>query len=384
MSHHNRRRRRAWLSLVLLPILGLLIAACGSSASSSGGAGAGASTGATSHKTITITDQVGRKVTIAVPVTKVFVLSSYDAELVRGIGAGKAIVADTNDTDPSLATNAANKSYLASFGKAVDVGTYLGDLNWEAIVTSGAQVAIMWSNSPWQEAVQKLSPFGIKVIVVTAWEPAVMRKYIPILGEMFGTEAQAAKLAKLYDDIGNLLKTRLPGVATPTVYFENQSNYAAALPGSGWDSSVVEGGGSNIYGNIHLNPNSGNVQTYPVDPASVVKRDPDFILRVGVAGQPTGNSCCITPWPKSAFTDEAQSIASRPGWSDINAVKTKEIYVFNNFFFSALGKQIGALAVAKWLHPTQFANVNLQDYFNRWLQLQGIAPQPLSDYVYKY
>jgi len=327
--------------------------------------------------TITIADELGRKVSLVAPVRAVYPDLWYQTEIVRAIGAGDTIVAVDQSADP--AKNPANKEYFAEFAKLPDAGSYDGP-NWEAVVSSGAELFLARRNSPWQDAVAKLSPFGIQVVVVSAWDPKVLRAQLPNLGRIFGREQGAAALARLYDDIGDVLAERLKGIAQRKVYFENNADFVTSVPGSGWHDTVVLGGGRNIFEDVAIsNTGSASVHTYSVDPVQIIARDPDVIIHNGVDGLSSG----YQPWGRNVLSDQAQRIANRPGWGAIRAVQNGDVFVFNNFFYSALGKQLGALAVGKWLYPERLKDIDLDVYFARWLTAQGVKARPASDYFYR-
>lgn len=329
------------------------------------------------QKPITITDELGREITLQTPVKAVYPDLWYQTEIVRAIGAGNRIVAIDQTANP--AKNVANKDYFAEFAALPDAGNFNGP-NWETIATSGAEVFFARRNSPWQDAVEKLKPFGIQVVVVSTWDPKVLRAQLPNIGKIFGAEKGAADLAQLYDDIETVLAERLKDVEPKTVFFENNADFVTSLPGSGWHDTIVLGGGKNIFGDIAIaNTGSASVHQYTVDPVEIISRNPDVIIHNGVDGQASG----YAPWEQAQLSAQAERIVGRPGWNAIKAVQDDNVFVFNNFFFSALGKQIGALAVAKWLHPDRFADVDVDSYFARWLKAQGVEPRPISDYAFK-
>jgi iron complex transport system substrate-binding protein len=329
------------------------------------------------RQTVTIKDELNREITLPVPVKAVYPDLWYQTEIVRAIGAGKTIVAVDQTADPNK--NAANKEYFAELGKLPDAGNFNGP-NWETIASSGAEVFFARRNSPWQDAVEKLAPFGIQVVVVSTWDPKVLRSQLPNVGRIFGADKGASDLAQLYDDIEKLLAERLNGVEPKTVYFENNADFVTSVPGSGWHDTIVLGGGRNIFEDVKLgNTSSASVHTYTVDPVGIINRNPDVIIHNGVDGQLSGYEA----WDKTLLAEQAKRITERPGWSSIKAVQDGNVFVFNNFLYSALGKQFGALVVAKWLYADKFADVNIDTFFARWLEPQGVKARPAADYLYK-
>ncbi|MEU6641904.1 ABC transporter substrate-binding protein [Saccharomonospora sp. NPDC046836] len=366
------RSPQLWAFAALFTALGTLATACGAAADSAGDSGeAGA------RDTTVITDELGRDVEVEVPIRSVYTDLYYNAELVRAVGAGDRIVSIDDTADPGQ--NPTNAEYFANLAGATVVGN-ADEPNYEAIVESGAEVAVFRRNGPYEEAIEKLAPFGIEVLVITGWDPKVLREYVPVLGRAFGTEEPAAEVAALYDDISDVLDHGLQGVQPRRVYFENNADFITALPGSGWHDAIVEAGGTNIYGDVQPGDDtSASVHQYEVDPVDIIGRDPDAIIHVGVDGQVYG----YDTWDRELSRQQAGTIADRPGWQAVTAVRERQVYVVDNFFFSALGKQIGTLATATWLHPEKFADVDLDEYFARWLEVQGVQPRPASDYIYR-
>ena len=374
MIVRRRKGRAGVLVALLLVVLSSLLTACGTSNADSGDKDEASKD---DRKTVTITDELGRDVELQVPIKAVYPDLWYQDELVRAIGAGDTITAVDDTAAPDK--NPGSEAYFDTFKDLPTTGNY-DEPNWEEIVASGAEVALLRRNSPVDEAIAKLEPFGIKVVVITGWDPVVTRKFLPTLGEIFGQEDKAAELASLYDDIQGTLDEKLAGVTPKKVYFENNADFITSVPGSGWHDAIEWGGGKNIFGDVNVGDDaSASVHQYEVDPVEIINRDPEVIVHVGVDGQ----TSAYEAWSEDIEAEQAARIADRPGWKDITAVKEKQVYVFNNFYFSALGKTFGALAVAKQLYPDEFVEVDLDSYFDRWLEAQGVEPKPVGDYFYK-
>ncbi len=326
---------------------------------------------------VTITDELGREVTLKAPIRAVYPDLWYQTEITRAIGARDVIVAIDQSSNPEKSVP--NREYFANLAGLPDAGNY-NEPNWETIVGSGAEVFFARRNSPWQDAVAKLEPFGIKVVVASAWDPKVLRAQLQNIGLIFGKEEGAARLAALYDQIETLLSERLKDLPPKRIYFENNADFVTSVPGSGWHDTIVLGGGENIFGDVSIsNTGSASVHQYTVDPVEVITRDPDVIIHIGVDGQVPG----YQSWGPEDAQTQARRIADRPGWNTVKAVTDGQIYVVNNFFYSALGKQYGALAVATWLHPEKFADVDLDALFAQWLELQGVKARPASEYFHR-
>jgi iron complex transport system substrate-binding protein len=105
------------------------------------------------------------------------------------------------------------------------------------------------------------------------------------------------------------------------------------------------------------------------------------VLRHGIDGQSPG----YEPWPQEAQAQLAAELAARPGWSELPAVQNGDVYVANNFWTSSVAKAIGALGLATWLHPDRFEDVDVDEYFTRWVEdfQETELEHGTSDYVYR-
>lgn len=262
------------------------------------------------------------------------------------------------------------------------------EFNYDEIIAAGPELFITLSNSPYEEAIEKLEPFGIPVLVVTAWEPRLFEQNVELLGTVFGTEERAAEFAGLYREVADLLDERtahLPDDQRKSVYFENGEANVTGVPGSGWHDIIELAGGTNVFGDIDFasDPNrGGTVHTTPVDPADVLERDPDLVLRHGIDGLVAG----YEPFPEDAAATLTNELVARPGWSELTAVRNGDVFVANNFWTSALAKEIGALGLATWLHPELFEDVDTEEFFRRWVEDFQQTPyeHTADEYVYRW
>ena len=386
-----RARRKPVRSLAaLLIVAATALSACSSSSAASpspvaDAADASATTGGAVQPHVeTFTDELGRQVEITVPVkTAVVGYNWYNIELLRGIGVADRVVGVSAE---GVSDTPGNAPYWASVPGASNIVSKNAEFNYDAITAAAPDVFITLSNSPYEEAAQKLAPFGIPVLVVTAWDPKLFVQNAKLLGEVFGTQDRAKELADFYSEISDLLSTRLAGLTDaerPSVYFENGQPFTTGVPGSGWHDMILQAGGTNLFGDIDFAAENrqGTVHTTPVDPADILARNPDFVLRHGIDGYTAG----YEPFPAAAVQGLADELVSRPGWSDLSAVKTGNVFIANNFFTSALAKETGALALAKWLHPDLFADIDLDSYFRRWVEDFQQTPYEhgVADYVYR-
>ncbi|MGC0366666.1 iron complex transport system substrate-binding protein [Rhodococcus sp. 27YEA15] len=375
----SRRELGRWAALSATALGGLSLAACSTSSGTSPVSNAVAATGA-------IVDETGRTIELDLPAKSVISGlggNQYILELIRAVGGEDRVVGAT----ASQITTDGWSGYWDSF-KGINDNTLVagqtGGFNYDKVLELNPDVLITGSNSPWQEAESKLSPFGIKVIVLSAWEPRFSDVNVELLGKLLGTEDQARKYEEAIPGaIETLLSQRLAGLDDKDkkrVYFEAATDYVAGVPG-GWDWVIRYAGGSNIYSDIQINGGLG-WNEYTVEPADIVSRNPAFIIKNGVQGLPQG---FYQPWPKDKFVSTAKSIVDRPGFAGLDAIRDGNLWVTNNYLLSSASKWIGALYLASWLYPDRFEGVDKEEYFRAWVQdYQHSTYIPDNQYFYHH
>lgn len=344
--------RRALLAATTLAASSLALSACGEVVV------AGEEDAA---EALTVTDDQDRTVELAGPAQRAVILNSYAVEFAQAIGAGDRIVGVDRTARDRL-------PYMDLPEDAV-IAEGLDQLNYEAIAELEPDVVLMPRNAVWQEAQQQLEGFGIPVVVATAWDTDVVDDTISLLGEVFGLTDQAEGVLAFRAEIDDVLTERLADVEPVSVYFETVEPYLTTLPGSGFHAMITAGGGTNVFSDA----SGGDAQEeLTVDPSEVVLRDPQFIFH---EFEPSAE-------PVDRFAEIRAEIASRPGWGGMSAVVDDRIAVANGWATSALGKSLGALYLASWLHPQQMEGIDPGEYLRRWVtDFQRFDLSDPSDYV---
>lgn len=361
------------------------------SAVAAAGAGSLAACGTTGAATTTaaagsFVDETGRTIALDLPARRVLSGlggNQYILELVRAVGGQDRIVGATASQITTEGWSGYWNSFTGIDNTKLIAGT-TGGFNYDRILELNPDLLLTGSNSPWQEAESKLAPFGIKVAVFTAWEPRFSTVNVELLGKIFGLETEAARYRdSVPGAIEKLLSERLAGLTDDRkkrVYFEGAVDYQAGVPG-GWDWVIRYAGGRNIYADILINGGFGwNEKT--VEPADIVARNPDFIIKNGVQGLPQG---FYQPWAKEKFVATAKSVVDRPGFSGLTAIRNNDLWITNNFLISSASKWVGALYLASWLYPERFADVDKEGYFRKWVtDYQHAAYLPDTEYYYHH
>ncbi|MFT4123298.1 MAG: ABC transporter substrate-binding protein [Microbacteriaceae bacterium] len=384
------RSRLAWsITAIAIIVVAVVVAI-----SLRAGGGSTASDDATSSATaveqheVTITDEAGREVQIEAPVQRAYASYSYTAEFIRALGGGSSIVAIDSSYDPAQSDT--NADYWGAFADlpVVSTTTTSKDIDYDALIAADPEVVFFLSNEDYETAASTLEPFGIQVIVVTTSDPSNFQQDLDILAEAYDASDRAEQVQSYYDDITEQLDTRLAGTSAVDVYWENGSADTSVASGSVWQNLIELAGGRNIFEDIDFDDPDQNPEGYnfatPVDPAAILERDPAYVFRLEISSSVSGQ----TPFDQDYADGVLDELTSRAGWSDLTAVKNKDVFVLNNFLISALNKQLGALTVAALLHPDEFADLDLDEYLHTWVvDFQGVSEadyHAASEYYYQY
>ncbi|MDT0320418.1 ABC transporter substrate-binding protein [Streptomyces millisiae] len=315
---------------------------------------------------LTVVDDVGRTVELDGPAERAVVLNSYGNEFAQAIGAGDRVVGFDRVSQTRL-------PYLDIADDEV-VSEDLQEINYESVVELDPDVFILPRNGAWQEASEQLESFGIPVVVATAWDFDVFHETVDLLGEVFGEPAGAERVSGFYDEIFGLIDERVAGTEPVRVYWETEQPYLTGLPGSGFDQIIVAAGGENVFGDLDTGGDEQSETT--VDPAAILERDPEVVVHeFGPSAEPTG---------QERFDTLRDELLGRAGWQDLSATTGDRVFVTNGWATSGLSKAIGALYLASWLHPEEFADVEPGDYLARWAEeFQGTEFPGEDAYIQK-
>lgn len=316
---------------------------------------------ASSASAESFTDDAGRTVEVEVPVKRAVIFNRYAVEFARAIGG----IEDVVGVDASTMRDPA---YWPQFKENDIVGQGQTQPNYEAIVALNPDVVILPRNGVYEEAVKQLEPFGIPVLVVTAWDTLQHVENVTLFGKLFGKEERAAALNAYYTRYMDLLAERLKGVERKRVYLEEVRDFVTVTPGSGWHDMVEAGGGINVFGDIDIKkePTSrGNENSFTVDPEEIVKRKPDVFIKL----QP-GSYKTI---PTAKFEESWNALSTRQDVLATPAGQSGDVHLINYYLAGGSSKVTGALQVAKWLYPDLFKDIEPEAAMKEWIEtFQGL------------
>lgn len=292
-----KRRFAAWGAAVVLSLS--LLAGCGSGADqgtqSEAQAPAGeASTGQETVYPLTVTDSVGRKVTIAAEPQRVVSIAPSTTELVYAVGRGDVLVGRSDYDD-----------YPPEAQQVDSVGSYFPP-NYERILSKEPDLVLMESST--EDAVDKLTQeYGLTVFVIKPNNVSEVSDTIRTLGKILNAQEKANQVAAdMEQQVNAIAEKAATAESKPKVFYEVWDDpLMSAGKNTFIDELIRLAGGENVAAAAGLEDWS------QISLEQVVAADPDII----VAG-----SHGISP-------DE---VMARPGWGEIKAVKEQQVFAIED------------------------------------------------------
>lgn len=344
---------------LLLPAVAAL-AAVSFTACSSGGTDSDTADGSVdSSGAVVVTDSQGNTSTFDAPPERLVVINSYNVELVTALGGFDRIVgADQGSID---------RVAYKDFDGVSAVGKDLRTLDYEAIVAAEPD-AVLIPETVWEDAASQLKAFDIPVVVVTGWQSDQWSANLDLIGTLLGAQDRAAQARTFTDKVRGLVKDRVSAVTPISGYWE-YDDFVTAGPDSAIAPLLAEAGITSI------STEGTGSGTYEIDPATVLTANPQLVSR-----EVAEEFESVDP---ATFRDIATAIEARPGWSNLAAVKSGNVVLFNSWPLHIAGWSFTPLYYGSWAHPEAFADIEIasyvQDYTSEFL---GIDYPGDDAYIY--
>ena len=239
---------------------------------------------------VTVTDMMGRTVTLDEPATRVVALSAADCEVLFAVGAGDTLVGRGEYCD-----------YPAEVFDVPSVQSGY-ETNIEQIIALAPQVLLMSTMAQTEEQVQQLEDAGIRVVVSDAQDIAGVYQAVEMIGALMGKQAEAEAVVENMKSALDELSEEASALSGGTVYFEVsplQWGLWAAGKGTFMNEVAELLGLENIFADV-----DGWAE---VSEEQVIERSPDYIVTISMY---YGEG----PTPE-------EEILSRAGWENVAAVK---------------------------------------------------------------
>ena len=300
-------------------------------------------------KTQVVTDSIGRQVELQYPVTRAVVANAYNAELINAVGAVENIVG----VDYNIYRD--QTGFQGRFKENQIIGKSQRELNYEKIIELAPQVLILTGNGTYGDAEKKLGAFGIKVLVCDAYYTDKFAENCKLLGSVFGREKEAQELSDYFGSKLAYIRERLQNVPKKRVYYEYRRIGNSTVPGDYFYKMLEYAGADNIF---------KDAQNVEVDPEAIIKRNPDYIVKVSAVNAPS------TYEPPTFAEHQAikQELMRRPGWSSISAVQNDKILLMSHYVHGGASKIVGTMYTAKFLYPEELKELHPEQVFKDWLE----------------
>lgn len=275
---------------------------------------------------IRLTDGTGTEVELPAPAVRIISLGPSNTEILFALGARDQIAGC--DLTSDYPTEAKKLAVIADYPT----------LNIESIVALQPDLVLAAEIiSP--EQVQSMRSLGLKVFYLTnpTSLPDDLFANIRAIGTLTGKDPEAETVITGLQSRFDAVEQKSAGAtSTPVVYFELDATDPArpyvAGPGSFVDTLIHMAGGRNLGAGL-----SSSWATISAE--EILREDPDIIL-LGDTG----------------YGVTVESVAGRPGWKNLNAVKNNAVYGIDSNLVLRPGPRLadGLENIARRIHPEIF------------------------------
>jgi iron complex transport system substrate-binding protein len=276
---------------------------------------------------ITLTDGLGRSITLQQPAIRVLSLAPSNTEILFAIGAGSKIVGrDTFSNYPEQAL------------ELPDIGGGFGELNIEMVLTANPDLVLAADLTP-PEQVQALEQVGLTVYSLpnpTNFDGLYAN--IATVSQLVGNKDQGRQLIEdLTARVKAVEEKTSAAPEIPLTFYELDATDPNAPwtsgPGTFIDTLITMAGGENLGAEL-----AGDWVQISIE--ELLSRDPDIII----LGDYTWGG--VTP----------EDVAARPGWETLSAIQNGKIYTIDDNLVSRPGPRMvdGLETMAKLIHPELF------------------------------
>ena len=291
---------------MLLTLLIILLSACAPQTTATS---APVATELPASETLTFTDGLGREITLNGPAQRIVSLAPSNTEILFAIGAGDQVIGRDQLSD-----------YPEAAKSVTDVGPAFDALNTELIVSLKPDLVLAAEINP-PEQVKTLEDLGLTVYYLN--NPHTLEEMygnLEIVAQLTGHEQEAATLIESLKKRVAVVDEKIAPISSrPGVFYELDSSDPAKPFTAGKDTFITllieRAGAHNIASELEGYPQMSLEQIVAADPAFIILGD----ARYGV-----------TP----------ESIAQRPGWENLSAVKNGKVVPFNDDLVSRPGPRL--------------------------------------------
>lgn len=316
----GRGQVRRLLSAALAALTLVLVAACGPGA-----------VGTQPHEEetaasrggypVTVTDSVGRRVTIESEPQRIASMAPSLTETVFALGEGEKVVGVTTADD-----------YPPEVRKLPKIGDFQ-QVNVEKVIELDADLLLVSFEYSTRERAEELEEqTGADVVVVDPGSLEEAVASMELVGRAVGAPGRGERLRSRLERELREISEAVEGRPRPTVFYELWHDPLQTVgPGSFIHDAIVLAGGRNIA--------ASTGKPYPTySTETLIRKDPDYYL--------VGSSSGVSP----------EEVKERPGYSALSAVRRGRVVVVNDDLINRPGPRIarGVREIAEAIHPEAF------------------------------
>lgn len=274
---------------------------------------------------MTITDDLGRQVTVETSPQRIVSLLPSNTEILFAVGAGEQVVGVTSYCNyPPEATSRPQVGGITT--QSISTETVVA-LEPDLVLASGAQ----------QELIPVLTEAGLTVV---ALEPATLENIyanLQLVGQLTGHPQEAEAIVADMRRRAEAVQAKIaavPASERPSIFYEVWDEPLMTAGPHTFIGQLIElAGGRNIFAGVQ--------EDWPqVSPEVIVQANPVVILG------PTSHAEALA----------AAQIKNRPGWANIAAVQNNRIYLLDQDMVSRPGPRLIIVLeeIARALYPDLF------------------------------
>ena len=314
-----------------------------------------------------VVDGNGKSITLYCPLKRIACFHAQAVEVLRTLQSSDKVVGISPQAKQEQADFFLNLSELPSIGSttAPDLETTMALHPDAAILYNTYQPA---ECETLQEAIEKIDP-SIVVLHFDCFKPEYHISDVEKLAAIMEKEDEAEEYLQFYTGLIGKINSTLESVKSderPRVYLESSNDYSSCAKGSGYHQKIEMAGGDNIFADL--------ATQYPaVDPEAILVKDPEIVIKlVGHTNSSIANGYSVDD--SSSMQDLRDRMMSRPGWSNLTAVRNGQVYIISNEIYGGSHFFVGVSYLAKIFYPKLLPDLDPkaihQEYITRF---QGIG-----------
>ena len=280
----------------------------------------------------TVTDMLGRRVTLPQKVERAVVLLSDAAKIIYSLGAWKSVAGVSRYCyqEKTLCRLIPDIKKLPSPGSCFD-------LNIEKLLALSPDVVIVWASASGRShlLLKQITERGVPVIVLRCSALRDVYRAVELLGEVFGRRRRAAEIVRQMKRVVGVVRERLKGVERKPKVIWLWTQPTRVTGGAGLTNEIIALAGG-------VNPAAKFAAPYAtVSLEQIIAWNPDAIVI----------------WESARY--DRRKILEDSRWRSIAAVKRGMVRKSRSTGLWCPEIVLKLLDIAVWLHPDVFKGVDI-------------------------